>query len=134
MSSTTVANNTHQPEEDAHIKGARTWWPPRLKLSEMLVVTIIASFLIVGLGYTLYERNPNRKYDIARPGQHDDNKVLNVEDENADTTNSVTAESAKQKLDYLRKELKGLNNIGGFSTDDLSDQNIQLTPPDQPSY
>lgn len=102
-------------------------------LRSMLILVIAAAMCIVGVAYLLYERNSNRKYDIARPGQHDENKVLSVEDDEADTTSSVTAEVAKDKLERFQKELEALNSLGGFNPEALSDQNIQLAPPDQPS-
>lgn len=105
----------------------------KLSLPSMLVIVLIAASGIVVAGYAMYERDINRKYDIARPGQRDDNQVLTVEEEEADTTSVVTPSAAKQKIEYLNREINGLNNTGSFNPDDLSDQNIQLAPPDQPS-
>lgn len=104
-----------------------------MSLSAMLIVVISAACCIVLIGYLLYENDSNRKYDIARPGQHDDNQVLTVEDEEADTTGPVTPSVAKQKIENFDKEVNGLGGINSFDPNDLSDQNIQLTPPEQPS-
>lgn len=104
-----------------------------LSLLTVVIIIIVAACGIVGIGYLLYERDSNRKYDIARPGQHEENEVLTVEDDEADTTSPVTPSAAKQKLENLTKEINGLSSISSFSPEDLNDQNIQLTPPDQPS-
>lgn len=99
----------------------------------MLAIVIFAAVCTVGVAYLLYEKNSNRKYDIARPGQNDENKVLNVEDDEADTTSPVTAEVAKDKIERYQRELEALNSLGSFNPEALNDQNIQLAPPDQPS-
>lgn len=104
-----------------------------LSLHTMVFIVICAAAVIVIAGYLMYESDSNRKYDIARPGQQDENRVLTVEDDEADTTSVVTPSIAKQKIENLTKEITGLNAINAFSPDDLSDQNIQLAPPDQPS-
>lgn len=105
----------------------------KMNLPTMLGLVIFVACLIVAAGYLFYERDSNRKYDIARPGQNEDNQVLNVEDEGADTTSLVTPSAAKQKLRNFEKELEALNGLSSFEPDDLSDQSLQLVPPDQPS-
>ncbi len=104
----------------------------RLSLPGALVCVIIMAGCIVAVGYFLYLQNPNKKYDLARPGQKD-NLSLHVEDDEADTTGPVTAAATKQKIEYLNKELSALNSISRFEPEDLNDQNIQLVPADQPS-
>ena len=103
-----------------------------LSLPGALACVIIMAGCIVAVGYLLYLQNPNRKYDLARPGQKD-NLSLHVEDDEADTTGPVTAAATKQKIEYLNKELSALNSISRFEPEDLNDQNIQLVPADQPS-
>jgi hypothetical protein len=124
-----------EQEDSAEISSnSNRFWPPKLNLTSAVCIVIFASCLIVALGYWLYAHDTNHKYDIARPGRHDTNQVLSVEDDEADTTGPITAEATKQKLEYLRREVQGLNGLPSFSADELGDQNIQLTPPDQPSF
>lgn len=97
-----------------------------------MLIVIFAASLIVGLGYIMYLNSDNQKYDLARPGQKQDNKALGIEDE-ADTTSPVDEASAKRKKEYLKKEIDALKGITNFEPTDLSDQNIQLAPAEQPS-
>lgn len=106
--------------------------PQNLGLFGALSVAIGAACLIVGIAYYLYFINPNRKYDLARPGEKD-NQLVRVEDDEADTTSAATAAAAQQKIEYLNREVNALNGISKFDPDDLSDQNIQLVPTEQPS-
>lgn len=110
----------------------RLHMPPRLNLFGALALAVAMAMLIVAIAYLLYLRNPNKKYDLARPGQKD-NLSLHVEDDEADTTSPATAAAAKQKIEYLTKEINALSGISRFDPEDLSDQNIQLVPADQPS-
>lgn len=103
-----------------------------LNLFSALLIAIAAALCIVAVAYYMYLENPNKKYDIARPGEKD-NQSLRVEDDEADTTSPATAAATKQKIEYLTKELNALNGISKFEPEDLTDQNIQLTPADQPS-
>lgn len=123
-------NSESQPEAKKSI--LNRVWPSRLSLMGALTLAIGAACLIVGLAYSLYWNDPNRKYDLARPGAQD-NLSLRIEDDEADTTSPVTAASTKQKIEYLNKELNALNGISRFGPEDLSDQNIQLAPAEQPS-
>lgn len=104
----------------------------RLNLFGALAIAIGAACLIVGVAYYLYLNNPNKKYDLARPGEKD-NQSLRIEDDEADTTSPATAAATKQKIEYLTKEINALSSISKFEPDDLTDQNIQLSPADQPS-
>lgn len=104
----------------------------KLNLAGALGLAVGAACVLVAIGYLAYWNDPNRKYDLARPGEKD-NLLLKVEDEEADTTSPVTAEAAKQKIDYLKKEIKALQGVSSFEVDELSDQNIQLVPGEQPS-
>lgn len=103
----------------------------RLSLLGALFLAVGAACVIVAVAYVMYLNNPNRKYDLARPGQKDD-QSLRVDDE-ADTTSPVGPASAQQKIEYLEKEVKALNSVSKFEAEDLSDSNIQLTPSEQPS-
>ncbi len=103
-----------------------------LSLFGALTVAIFVACCIVAVGYYMYLQDPNKKYDLARPGEKD-NQSLRVEDDEADTTSPATAAAAKQKIEYLNKEINALSGISKFEPEDLSDQNIQLVPADQPS-
>ena len=96
------------------------------------IVLIMAS-IIVAAGYWLYLDSDNQKYDLARPGQKQVNKALDVEDTDADTTSPVDAPVTKRKLEYLDKEIGALKSMTDFNQADLSDQDIQLSPAEQPS-
>ncbi len=108
------------------------WLPFKINLGMALAIAITMAGVIVAVAYSIYWNNPNRKYDIARGGDTD-NQALSVEDEEADTTSPADAPATKQKIDYLNKEINALGSLNKFSPDDLSDQNIQLAPSDQPS-
>jgi hypothetical protein len=104
----------------------------KLNLGGALAVAIFMASCIVAVAYYMYLQNPNKKYDLARPGEKD-NQSLRVEDDEADTTSPATAAAAKQKVEYLNKEINALSGISKFESEDLTDQNIQLVPADQPS-
>jgi hypothetical protein len=104
-----------------------------INLFGALAIAITTALCIVAVAYYMYLENPNKKYDIARPGEKD-NQSLRVEDDEADTTSPATAAATEQKIEYLTKELKALSTISKFEPEDLTDQNIQLVPTDQPSF
>jgi hypothetical protein len=81
----------------------------------------------------LYWNSPNRKYDIERGGSAHRNQALSIADDEADTSSPVDAPATKRKIQYLEEELKALNGLSRFDANDLSDQALQLAPPDQPS-
>ena len=122
-----------EAKPDMTLKQRFVYRATHLSLSAALSLVILTACLLVAAGYTLYERDTNRKYDIARPGQRDENKVLNVEDQEADTTSPVTPTVVKRKLENFDKETKALSTLNDFSQEDLADQTIQLVQPDQPS-
>lgn len=105
----------------------------KLTLPVALIIVILLASLIVGLGYWLYLNSDNQKYDLERPGQKQNNQALNIEDQEADTTSPVDASVAKRKIEYLQKEIGALKSMTDFPANDLSDQDIQLTPSEQPS-
>lgn len=105
---------------------------PRFNLAGALALAIAAALVIVAIAYALYWNNPNRKYDLARPGERD-NLSVRVEDEEADTTSPVNEAAVKQKIENLTKELNTLGGISNFDPNDLNDQLIQLAPSEQPS-
>lgn len=98
-----------------------------------LCIAIIVACIIVMIGYLLYLKNPNHKYDIERGGSNEQNQALSVEDDEADTTSPVDAQAAKRKIEYLEKEVNALSTMNRFDASDLSDQTLQLVPADQPS-
>lgn len=113
--------------------GPKERWYEKLSLLQALLVALTGAVIIVTIAFMMYWTNSNRKYDLARPGEKEDNSALEVTDEEADTTSPVDAAAAKQKLDYLNNELKALEGLGQFSPEDLNDENIQLEPTQQPS-
>lgn len=119
--------------DDAVASEPKEHWYERLSLIQALLVALLGTVVIVVLAFLMYWNHPNRKYDLARPGSKEDNNALEVTDEQADTTSPVDEAAAKQKLEYLNSELKALEGLGEFSPEDLSDENIQLAPTQQPS-
>jgi hypothetical protein len=120
-----------KPKEQ-HAPSAQKWHFSQMGLTGALLIAVAAACFIVALAYYMYLQNPNRKYDLARPGSSDD-QSLRVNDE-ADTTGPVSADSAQKKIEYLEKEIDALGGVNAFELDDLSDQNIQLTPGEESSY
>lgn len=117
--------NEQEPEKQKNIL-------QRVSLFGALAIAIGAACGIVAIAYMLYWNDPNRKYDLARPGEQD-NQSLKIEDDEADTTSPVTEKAVDNKIEYLEKEIKALNEVSTFHPEDLSDQRIQIAPSDQPS-
>ena len=109
-------------------------WYLKINLITALLIIILAALLIVALAYSLYWRSSDRKYDLARGGTQPENTALTIEDPESDRTSRVDSTATKQKLEYLEKEVKALSNIGNFNPEDLSDENLQLITPSQPSF
>jgi hypothetical protein len=105
----------------------------QITLPVAVCIVLIMASVIVATGYALYLRSDNQKYDLARPGQKQDNKALDIEDTDADTTSPVDAPVTKRKIEYLDKEIGALKSMTDFNQADLSDQDIQLSPAEQPS-
>lgn len=105
----------------------------RFDLTIILMLIVLVALIMVGIAYWLYYQSPQRKYDIARPGDSDVNKVLTIEDDTEDITKPVDLSDAKQKLKTLDKELKALEGFNTFGPDGLSDQTLGLMPNDQPA-
>ena len=105
----------------------------RYSLAGLLVIVIVTACAVVAIGYILYWNNPNRKYDLARGGESSENQVLNIEQTVDDRTSPVDAPDIKQKIEYLQKEITALKSIGDFNPNDVSNQNLQLVTPYQPS-
>lgn len=104
-----------------------------LSLVGLLVVAVTASLMLVSIAYAMYLRSPDRKFDLARPGDPNTNAVVGIESDDADVDTPVDAQAAKKKLDSLDKEIKALSGFGTFSAQDVSDQSLNLQPNDQPS-
>ncbi len=105
----------------------------KLSLVGLLVTAVLASLVLVAIAYLMYLRNPDRKFDLARPGSPNNNAVVSIESDDSDVDSPVDAQSAKQKLDTLDREIKALSGFGTFSAQDVSDQSLNLQPSDQPS-
>lgn len=105
---------------------------PNISLIGMLIVTIFVALSLVSLSYFMYYMSPQRKFDLARPGDPNKNAVVDVEDIQADTKSPVTSIDAKNKLDSFSKELKALSGYSSFDPSDINDQNIGVQASDQP--
>lgn len=125
-------NETSEPIAEEAAK-TKKWWPPHFSLATALCLVLVAASILVSFAYWLYWNDSNRKYDLARPGHKDDNEILEIESGEADTTSPVSAATAEQKLKDFNKEVNALDSLGQFDPGDLSDQAIQLSPPEQPS-
>lgn len=104
-----------------------------ISLIGMLIATIIVALSLVVVAYYLYHISPQRKFDLARPGDPNKNAVVDVEDIQADTKSPVSTVDAKNKLDSLSRELKALSGFGNFDPNDINDQNVGLQQSDQPT-
>jgi hypothetical protein len=123
----------HDHAEPHEITTENQPWYLRFNLVGALAIIIFMALIIVAVGYGLYWNSKDRKYDIARGGDLSENKALTIEDSESDRTSPVDPPATKQKLEYLQKEINALNSIGSFNPEDLSDQNLQLISPNQPS-
>jgi hypothetical protein len=106
----------------------RKWLDFDFGLPTALGVIIAAALVIVTAAYMMYLSDSNQKYDLARPGNAEENEALNVIDPDSDITTPVDAPAAKRKIDFLNKEINALNGMNRFNAEDLSDQNLQLLP------
>lgn len=114
--------------DDSKIEG-RT----NISLISMLMATILVALSLVAVSYFLYYISPQRKFDLARPGDPNKNAVVDVEDIQADTKSPVSIVDAKNKLDSFSKELKALSGYSNFEPADINDQNVGLQSSDQPA-
>lgn len=96
-----------------------------INLQGALAIIIVAAGFIVAAGYLMYLQNPNKKYDLARPGEKD-TQSLRVPDD-YEETGPVDADSVQKKIEYLKEEIRVLGGVNSFGLEDLSDQNIGLT-------
>lgn len=106
---------------------------PHLRLPTALMILLIASLILVGFGFLAYWQSDQRKYDIRRPGQQQNQTYYDVEDDDAGESTPVGPQDVTKKLDFLSKEMTAINSLSDFSDQDLSDQVIQLAPIEQPS-
>lgn len=99
-----------------------------------LIISVIASLSIVAVGYFIYSKDVNRKYDIARPGHPSTSPALGVEDQTgSNEKDPIDQKAINRKLDFLKKESKILDGLGNFEPEVLSDQNIGLVEPTNPA-
>jgi len=113
------------------IKSILSFISSKFNLFTGLTLVIVVALLIVGLGYSLYWNDENRKYDIARAGDQE-NEALGVVDPAADTTGPVDKNAIKQKIKFLDKEIKALESLNEFNPTDLSNESIQLVQSERP--
>ena len=102
----------------------------KLSLVGLLIVAVMASLALVAISYALYLRSPEHKFDLARPGNPNNNAVVGIEPDDDNTDVLVDVQAAKQKLESLDKELKALSGFGSYSSQDVSDQALGLQPND----
>ncbi len=114
------------------VKPPKAWYA-RLSLTGALTIIIGVAVIIVAVAYALYWNDSDRKYDIARGGNTSENQALDVDDSEVDRISPVSASDTQQKLEYLQKEIDALKGIGDFDPEDVSDQNLQLISPSEPS-
>ncbi len=99
---------------------------PVLKIKTVLALIISTACLIVAFSFMLYTKNPNYKYDIARPGEETQSAEV-AGGASADTKTTVSATTMKQYIDFLEQQTVTIDTIHDFSSQDLSDENILLT-------
>jgi len=128
-----MTKETTEPVNQVQPSALKKWWHFKLSLAGGLAVLIAAACVIVTFGYMLYWNNSNRKYDIDRGGAQNQNQALSVDDSETNTIAPVDAPATKNKIDYLDKEVTALQSLNKFDQNDLSDQNLQLAPAEQPS-
>lgn len=100
--------------------------PDDMGLTTMILAVVTIALLLVGLSYLLYSTSPQSKYDLARPGEPTDRRVLDIEDQAVGTSAYVDAAAAKDKLDSLNEEVQALSSYNKYELSDLDDQNIGL--------
>lgn len=105
----------------------------RLSLPVALALIILVAIVIVAVAYGIYWNSGDRKYDIARPGNQTDSKILEVEEESRDRTSPVSEADARRKVADFAKEVRAVSGMDSFEPNSVSDQAIKLVPSDQPS-
>ena len=98
-----------------------------------LAILVLLAAIIVAVGFGAYWNDSNRKYDIARGNKESKNQALSVDDGTTDRTSPVDSSAVNKKIDFLDKEIKALSAMGSFDPTDVSNENLQLSVPDQPS-
>lgn len=105
----------------------------KISLTQALGILIFISILLVGVGYAQYWNSQDRKYDIARPGNQQENKALDVTDQDENLTTPVDSQAIDKKLRFLQNEKIILDSMNKLESDNLSDKNLGLTGVSSPS-
>lgn len=104
-------NHTHQDEEAPHNS---------LSLNVVLLLAIAISLVLAAFSYWLYLRDPNYKYDLARP---DVKKTVQLDEEDKliDEHSKVDQDTLKNTQDLVKQSLKDLDGLDSFKAAPLSD-------------
>ncbi len=98
----------------------------RIGLPAALFIIILISLVMVTAAYSMYLRSPQKKYDLARPGNSLRNKVLSAEDNSSDKTTPIDAQITKAKIEALNAQLKVMAGFDSFGQEDVNDQSLGL--------
>lgn len=128
-----MSSDQQKPPEDKVTKQALEKWLNNLTLPRALALVIAAAGVLVLIGFLQYWNSENRKYDIARPGQATENKALDVTVTEEDIATPVDPAAVDDKLQFLEDEKAVLDSLNKLEVDNLSDQNLRLTPSQRPS-
>lgn len=109
-------------------------WYEKITLVQATGILVCLAMLMVCVGYLVYWNSPDRKYDIARPGNNEQNKATSVEDSFENDTSPVDRAAIEKKRKFLQDEQKALKAMNNFRTPSLSDQSLHLAPSEDPSF
>ncbi len=101
---------------------------PNLGLLGALIIIVLISLILVAAAYIMYLKSPQKKYDLARPGNSLRNKVLSAEDNSSDKTTPIDAQITKAKIEALSTQLKVMAGFDSFSQYEVNDQSLGLQP------
>lgn len=91
-----------------------------LSLKAVLLLVILVSLILAAFSYWLYLRDPNYKYDLARPDVKKTVK-LDEEDKLVDEHSKVDEETVKGTQILVEQSLEDLNGLDSFQPAPLSD-------------
>jgi hypothetical protein len=93
-----------------------------------LIIIVLVSLTLVTAAYIMYLESPQKKYDLARPGNSLRNKVLSAEDSSSDKTTPIDPQTTKVKIDALNVQLRVMAGFDSFGQDEINDQSLGLQP------